>query len=341
MATFNDFNSSTLARAQSTGEVSTRDVLPLYPQFTGWLEDELASPESDAVEFYMTNHGMSLLRAKVGDGPLGKYTDLVEDYYVRGSLMGLRMYWYLMIICIRESRHERAFISKLYDEYPELSEWHKNRVDDSSAHNSIVKFTESVPDVPMGRLLEFVYRCFKEGGLGTGYGGLAWAAVVKPLKQFVDGTISLEILLDTAFTLEHNGGAIFNKGMLYKGPHESRLKKILDVQKSGQIPRYYPEFRNTFKPSERLETLYKRYQDILPHAFSGEVDWKYVEACKHASSEATQAEPAQSSLDLSDPATPDSYEVYLSPKVWAKKSTQVEFLEASTMYPLTEADNAD
>ena len=54
------------------------------------------------------------------------------------------------------------------------------------------------------------------------------------LVRFVSGEFSAEMMLDTVWTLAHNGGPIFNKGQFYACT--ANALRILDVQRSGQIP---------------------------------------------------------------------------------------------------------
>ena len=68
-----------------------------------------------------------------------------------------------------------------------------------------------------------------------GYGGKAWGRVADCLVKFVAGEFTAEMMLDTNWALAHNNGPIFNKGIFYQY-HTPMLKKILDIQRSGQIP---------------------------------------------------------------------------------------------------------
>src|SRR5208283_4005185 len=75
------------------------------------------------------------------------------------------------------------------------------------------------------------YKCKWAGG----YGGKKWGVVTDCLARFVTGEFSAEMMLDTVWTLAHNGGPIFNKGQFY-ACYGHTLYRILDVQRSGQIP---------------------------------------------------------------------------------------------------------
>ena len=75
------------------------------------------------------------------------------------------------------------------------------------------------------------YHCKWAGG----YGGKKWGVVTDCLVRFVKGEFSAEMMMDTVWTLSHNSGPIFNKGQFY-GMYGHNLYRILDVQRSGQVP---------------------------------------------------------------------------------------------------------
>jgi hypothetical protein len=90
----------------------------------------------------------------------------------------------------------------------------------------------------------------------------------------VYGEFTPEMFGDTAFTLAHNNGPMFNKGMLYSN-YSSEFKKILDVQRSGQIPQYLSEkvFIGDVVPTYMAEAVV-----VFPAELTGTVDWYKVEA---------------------------------------------------------------
>jgi hypothetical protein len=101
--------------------------------------------------------------------------------------------------------------------------------------------------------------------------------VAHTLNRVVHGEISMEAFMDTAWTLEHNNGAIFNKGMLYTmyGPN---LAKILDVQRAGMIPQLMAESGVAHASNSEVEALFDMCVTVLPDfAAPGYVDWFAVE----------------------------------------------------------------
>lgn len=54
-------------------------------------------------------------------------------------------------------------------------------------------------------------RVFNSGLWGSGFGGRRWGAAMTTLLQYLDGSLSEIAFVDTAFGVEHNFGAVFNK----------------------------------------------------------------------------------------------------------------------------------
>jgi hypothetical protein len=239
----------------------------------------MARPETDALWFYAQQHAMGLIeRSLDSDEPLGDFGWYVNMYHEQVQLKALRMFYYLLLICTRESRHMKTGAGKvsLYAKYPSIVDFHSNHVQDSSADASINAICQNAPDVTLGEYTSFLVNAFTMPGYNGGYGGKAWAAVARPLRDFVHGNISAEILMDTAFTLAHNNGPIFNKGMLYHTYEGNSLIKILDVQRSGQIPQLIANNHLTGKFVPALMLEYVHGFSKLDSGFAGSVDWKRV-----------------------------------------------------------------
>jgi hypothetical protein len=91
------------------------------------------------------------------------------------------------------------------------------------------------------------------------------------------GRISAEMFLDTGFTLCHNGGPIFNKGMLYHHANKAELERILDVQRAGQIPQLVASKGTKFVTAP-LSAYQSKMRELLGGEFDGYVDWFLVES---------------------------------------------------------------
>jgi hypothetical protein len=239
-----------------------------------------AKPETDALWFYVQQHAMSLAERNLdNDEPMGEYEQYVKQYHTTGQRKVMRMFYYLLLITTRESRHAKsgAGKQKLYQKYPNIVEFHKNYVQDSSAASAIQALIDNAPDITLGEYTNFLVNAFTMPGYDGGYGGKAWASIARPLNDFVQGKISAEILMDTAWTLEHNNGQIFNKGMLYHNGNSQVLHKILDVQRSGQVPQLIAHHYSELDKYITLEmSQYVTNFTRIDAGFGGRVDWTQV-----------------------------------------------------------------
>jgi len=235
------------------------------------------SPEEDALWFYMANHAMEEIRRDLDEyEPLGGFEKFVNNYHEMMEVKSLRMFYYLLMITTRESRwcHEGASLSKLWTKYPEVGKFHKSILK-LSEMQAVGKFVDSPPDMTLGKYTEFLVKQFNEAQYNSAYGGKAWGQVASCLNEFVWGRISAEMMMDTAFTLCHNNGPIFNKGMVYNTYDAAEIRKILDVQNSGQIPQLVAE-KGTQYVTEAMIAYHSEFETLAPN-FGGYVDWYKVE----------------------------------------------------------------
>lgn len=194
------------------------------------------SPESEALWFYALNQGLAYVRRdKELYEPLGEFHGFVERYYDILSPKAVRAFYYLLLICSREARHlkhteglEKQIIKKFGST---AWKWTSATMGESDVKSKLVN---SPPDLSLGYYVGALRHVFYHGKWSSGYGGPAWGEVTDCLCRFVHGETSPELMMDTVWTLAHNNGPIFNKGMLYQA-YSSTIYKILDVQASGQI----------------------------------------------------------------------------------------------------------
>lgn len=263
---------------------SLKHLMEAYPTMKAGLTANEGSikayPETEALSFYTQQHAMSLVERKLEpEEPVGKYGKFIDQYHNEMHWKTLRMFYYVLLICTRESRHAKgdAQKAKVYAMYPDIEYFHKNYVQDSSADAAIDAMVNNAPDVPLGHYTDFLVAMFTYPSYSAGFGGQAWKEVATPLNEFVQGRISAEIMMDTAFTLAHNNGPIFNKGMLYHTYNSAAIQKVLDVQRSGQVPQLIANHYETLAKyiSSELATYVTDFGK-LDSGFSGEVDWKQV-----------------------------------------------------------------
>lgn len=255
-------------------------VVPNLSPVTLKAEPPKGHPEKDALVFYMLNHAVSIIRKRVHPlQPLGKYMPLVNLFHDQLALRSARLYFYLTLICTRESRHEKggSGMEAVYKKYPKTIEKFHRNVLNYDESESVQFLRKSPPACTVGEYTTFMSEQFYKGSYSSSFGGKAWGKVADVMRDFTNGKISAEMMLDTGFTLCHNGGPIFNKGMLYEG-YSSELIKILDVQRSGQIPQLVAMKGVSKSKDTDVQALYQFSVGLLGEEFTGEVDWAAVEA---------------------------------------------------------------
>ncbi|WP_162742181.1 hypothetical protein [Nitratireductor sp. OM-1] len=280
----------TLAYHQSRVLTAHRDMssVPL-PTVADRIEKYLvasaepkAVPETEALWFYGMNHAVATIQSR--RAPL-EPLDEWELSFVRGyhELMGekaVRAFYYLMLICTRESRHNKSLIGDLpYIKQkfgaPVASFLQSVNGGESGIHKALVT---TPPQTTLGNYVECLRWQFYNSKWHSGYGGKAWGQVTDCLARFVSGEFTAEMMLDTVWTLSHNNGPIFNKGLCYQHYHAPSLIRILDIQRSGQIPEailHDPVAAKYSTPimRQRMDALAERVPEI-----GSFVDWVVVEA---------------------------------------------------------------
>lgn len=282
--------------ANITALLAQKDIYSVVSDDYADSEKVCGNPERDAVVFYMLNHAVSLVRQRCHVyEPLGAYMPLMEAYHVELAARASRMFSYLLLICTRESRHDKA--SSTSSEYKALISKYGSKITDFhkglkglSSSGAADKVQASPPDATIGAYTSFLSDVFYKGTYSSGYGGKAWGAVADVLRDFVHGKLTAEMMMDTSFTLCHNNGPIFNKGMLFD-TYSPEIYKILDVQRSGQIPQLVASGGVTVSKNSKVQSLWNTCVDLLGDTFSGHVDWFLVEelgALKSYSTEQAQ-----------------------------------------------------
>jgi len=249
-------------------------------------------PEKHALWFYLANHAMHCI-AQAFD-PYEPLPDPVlaicEEYHDRAARSMLRAVYYVAVITAREARHlenkseMQPIIAKHFGQ--PCADALKAYKDTSEISNTMSVFRNNLKDVSIGDFAASLQYTHYYGSYSSSFGGPAWGQVTDPLVSFVRGHTTAEMFLDTVWTLAHNGGPIFNKGMLYNN-YGAGLYEILDVQRSGQIPALvrskgmmpypYPTslFSHTHVDNEMIEFARRVHEEVPGAAdFARQpVDW--------------------------------------------------------------------
>lgn len=248
-----------------------------------------AQPELEAVSFYGLNQVVALLQERFSPyEPLPQWADTLASAYAQTLAdQALRMTHYVTLIITRESRHlhskdsffgSATFGGKISGELA-----HFLKTLPSSSSSAAAAFMNSAPAVSMSAYVSAIVDVFNKGSFSGGYGGKPWGNIAKALLSYIDGQTTAEMFVDTAYTLAHNNGPIFNKGMYYNsyGPD---LYTILDVQSSGQIAELVIGGSHKTGLSKSLSSLaiLKSHMDTarkhFPEKIGAYVDWFKVEA---------------------------------------------------------------
>lgn len=260
--------------------------------------DVVTHPESDAIEFYLKNAAYAKLAQSVHpDAPLGEAEALLESYHATVRVKALRMFYYLLLICTRESRHlhhSTLLYDMLGQQFGSACVNFTKTIKGQSSDGAVSALLIAPPDTTLGIYTDYLVTVFDKGASmhlwSGGYGGTAWGNVAKVLRNFVHNVLSAELMLDTAFTLAHNNGPIFNKQVLYHHYDQYELVRILDVQRAGMIPQFVNTVPSNFITVQAREFMVEATR--LLGDFSGEVDWHMVEALGAKQSYATEKKQA-------------------------------------------------
>ena len=244
---------------------------------------KMSVPEQHALWFYFMNHGKSVIAQKYHPlEPLGAFDkDFVERYHKYSNDMAIRAFYYMLLICIRETRHvynPANLTSGIAHQFGMESAQFNLAISNSGSVGAYKRFLQFPPKACIGDFVKSLRHIFYKGNFSLGFGGPAWGKVADCLCNFVVGTYSAEVMLDTVWTLCHNNGAIFNKGMFY-GQYTHTLYRILDIQRSGQIAEacMSDPAIDPFVTVALIESI-NGFKIAHPGAFGAYVDWYAVEA---------------------------------------------------------------
>jgi hypothetical protein len=274
--------SRVLTSHRDMSEVTCADVSKAIVAFMKQDPTPDQVPESEALWFYGMNHGMSLIGARRAPlEPLSKWEQgFASRYHEVMGPKAVRAFYYLLIICTREARHNQSLskdaptIAKMFGE-PISKFFASIKGGEGTIYNALLN---KPPQATLGAYVKALQWQFYHSKWGGGYGGKKWGMVTDCLVRFVTGEFTAEMMLDTIWTLSHNNGPIFNKSVLY-GMYTHNLIRILDVQRSGQVP----EAIRQDKPIKEfvgadLTHLVMEMAKEFPEQIGHYVDWEVVEA---------------------------------------------------------------
>jgi hypothetical protein len=246
-----------------------------------------ASPNNDAVSFYTLNHCASIVRKLfTANEPLPAWAQSIMQTYTDVAMaQGERMLHYILCITTRETRHLKSCTTPFWNQVK--AKWGQPGVDilkNISSHGgedtAMNKYLVTPPDISIGdytKLLSYAFHNAGHSGWSGGYGGHPWGDVTDACIAMLTGVTSMEMLVDTGYTLAHNGGPIFNKGMMYSH-YDGHFMTILDVQRSGQMLDLMFETQTLgIKKTVEAEGAAQLIKMHRPQECKGYLDWKLVD----------------------------------------------------------------
>jgi hypothetical protein len=278
------------------------------------------------------NHAVAAISAKRAPlEPLkASELSLVEAYHSRMNEKAVRAFYYLLLVCIRESRHNQSkSASKPKMEKQFGTEAASFFCSAGGSEQTIhQQFLNSPPKTSIGKITGAMQWAFYNSKWNGGYGGPKWGSIADCLHRFVTGEYSAEMMLDTIWTLQHNGGVLFNKGHVY-GSEGPTLKRILDIQRSGQIPTAITHDERCIKFADpKLIALMQQAEACSPGTVKPFVDWYMVEALgsvhKYPKEIADQTKKHGMSKDASDMQKAQAEKLALQAKIEAEKKAEFE-----------------
>jgi hypothetical protein len=196
----------------------------------------------------------------------------------------------MLLIVTRESRHTKGTLkssgewSTCYDFYKYI-----RGCGSTEAAKRLLEYTK-FGNLTIGKYLDYVEYLFFKGKFSGGYGGEPWAMITQCLNNFFKGKLSPELLLDQSYTLAHNNGPMFNKGMFFSHQETNDMYKTLDLQAAGKIPQLVYTYlqsghKKDVSKSVSDETLeyWKEVNDLYPKDFSGYPDFKSIKPSHNGS----------------------------------------------------------
>lgn len=236
--------------------------------------DGYATPESEALEFYYTNHVVSLIRQRRSMDELltPAEVSLLNAYHRINNRNLIHAFYYVLLIIHREMRHFQSDITPYVAS--DCKAFIKSLRGDGGETAASMKFGASPPQAAFGTLIESLASIYNDAPWhSSSYGGPAWGNIADCLLLFVRGEYTGEMFLDTVWTLCHNNGPVFNKGMVYKN-HGSELLSILNVQAAGKIPQMVGNAADhgiTSYVTPELFAFRMEALKLFPDALSGQV----------------------------------------------------------------------
>ena len=111
-------------------------------------------------------------------------------------------------------------IFELIENISEITQYHRDYI-----NTNILNYlsNDNYKDIKIVDYLEAIMSIYEVNNFDSSYGGKAWVNITEHLLKFCYGEINTEVFIDQTFSLEHNTGQIFNKGVVFTHPKDMTL----------------------------------------------------------------------------------------------------------------------
>lgn len=235
------------------------------------------SPETDALRFYLYNHGFHMIRSKYGSlttvpDDLARFA---QTHIAATSMIAKRILCHTIVSTICEmdylSPQKDTYYAMLADSNGEGFSDFMHHIHKTNNWRGFCKVDATCGEMTGGLVSGFAFSNWPYRKPWTRITGLS--------RQCVFGEISLENFADQSFSLAHWGGSILNKGHLYTVCTET-LYHLLDVQDSGQIPQWIAQNMNNKYVTQELKDMHKILSKHFPQEMGGNLDAKLIQNSK-------------------------------------------------------------
>ncbi len=199
--------------------------------------EDAVLPDSEAVRFYALNQLVSQLfqHFTLTEKLPTWAATVVSEYEQELRSQHRRMVWYTFLVISREFRHlKNPSVVMAHAMYSQGFKTMQPSLSDSTEDTALGTWLALCPPDSLADYCKCLTYGFDTGSWSGGYGGKPWGMIARTLGECMAGNTSPEIFIDTAYTLAHNNGPMFNKGMFYQ-QYTMHFKTLLDVQRSGQV----------------------------------------------------------------------------------------------------------
>lgn len=245
-------------------------------------DDALVTPDNEAVQFYLFNHVVSIIKTRYTRHEVlpDWARDVMQEYKRILVIQGQRLTCYMALVTARESRHMGSkdvswWKANIVEKYGQKTMDFNHHIKAKGSDYVVSYLQQHAPGAPVGDLFKSIEVIFFKGSFSGGYGGKPWGMIAQCLNHFLDGKTTQEMMIDTAYTLAHNNGPMFNKGMLYNH-YTGEFKKLLDVQRGGMMPEYINEYGMQHL-ADHQKKLWTEVLQNIGSEFGKYVDWYAIE----------------------------------------------------------------